>query len=117
MEKVRLDIEYDLLLQKSKVSPSFEHNESENNYVLRSTDYIYFVICNSCYWCASYFNIEDLESPSQVIRCHLCGSHDTDLIPISSNESFRIEYNVTRGMEMEFYRSNDIVDKKQSVNG
>ena len=37
------------LLQKSKVSSSFEHNESENNYVLRSTDHIYFVICNSCY--------------------------------------------------------------------
>ena len=52
------------LLQKSKVSSSFEHNESENNYVLRSTDHIYFVICNSCFWCTSYFSIDDLESLS-----------------------------------------------------
>lgn len=33
-------------------------------------------------------------------------------IPISTNESFRIDYNVTRGMEIEFSRSNDIVDKQ-----
>ena len=114
MENVRLNIEYDLLLQKSKVSSSFVHNESENNSVLRRTDHIYFVICNSCYWCASYFGIDDLESLSQVLRCHLCNSCNTELIPISSNESFRIVYNVTRGMEMEFYRSNDIVDRQES---
>ena len=114
MENVRLNIEYDLLLQKSKVSSSFVHNESENNSVLRRTDHIYFVICNSCYWCASYFGIDDLESLSQVLRCHLCNSCNTELIPISSNESFRIDYTVTRGMEMEFYRSNDIVDRQES---
>jgi hypothetical protein len=38
----------------------------------------------------------------------------SELVPISSNESFRIDYNVTRGMEMEFYRSNDIVDRQES---
>ena len=112
MENVRLNIEYDLLLQKS--SSGFRHNERENNTVVRSTDHIYFVICNSCYWCASYFGIDDLESLSQVLRCHLCNSCNTELIPISSNESFRIDYNVTRGMEMEFYRSNDIVDRQES---
>jgi hypothetical protein len=56
-----------------------------------------------------------LESSSQVVGCHVCNSHDTELIPISTNESFRIDYNVTRGMEIEFYRSNDIVDKQSST--
>ena len=66
------------------------------------------------------FNIEyDSLSTSwstslQVLRCHLCNSHNTELIPISSNESFKINYNVTRGMEMEFYRSNDIVNRQES---
>ena len=56
-----------------------------------------------------------MESSSQVIGCHGCNSHDTELIPISTNESFRINYNLTRGMEMEFYRSNDIVDKQPAI--
>ena len=112
MENVRLNIAYDLFLKKTKLSSNT--TERENNTVVRSTDHIYFVICNSCYWCASYFGIDDLESLSQVLRCHLCNSCNTELIPISSNESFRIDYNVTRGMEMEFYRSNDIVDRQES---
>jgi hypothetical protein len=32
----------------------------------------------------------------------------------STNESFRIKYNVTRGMEMEFYISNEIIDRQES---
>ena len=113
MGNVRLNIEYDLL-QKSKVSSSYKFNKRENSPSLKPTNQIYFIICNSCYWCASYFKIDDLESLSQVLRRHLCNSHNTELIPISSNESFKINYNVTRGMEMEFYRSNDIVNRQES---
>jgi hypothetical protein len=113
MEAVKLNLEYDLLLQKT--THSSNTIERENNAIVRSIDHIYFVICNSCYWCASYFGIDDLESSSQVLNCHVCNSHNTELIPISTNESFRIDYNVTRGMEMEFYRSNDIVDKQSST--
>jgi len=113
METAGLNIVYDLL-QTTKLSSNTI--DKENNKILHPIDKIYFVICNSCYWCASYFNIDDLESSSQVLGCHLCNSHDTELILISSNESFRIKYNITRGMEMEFCRSNDIVDRQQSAN-
>ena len=113
MEHVKLNIEYDFLLKKSKKLSDFKYNERENSIALHPTEHIYFVICNSCYWCASYFCIDDLES-SQVLCCHQCNSHNTELIPISSNESFRIDYNVSRGMEMEFYRSNQIVDRQES---
>jgi len=112
MEMIRFNIEYDLLLQKTKLSSNTI--ERENNTVVRSTDHIYFVICNSCYWCASLFGIDDLESLSQILRCHLCNSCNTELIPISSNESFRINYNVTRGMEMEFYRNNELVNRQET---
>ena len=114
MGNVRLNIEYDLLLQKSKISSDFKYDKKESNSILRSTDNIYFIICNSCYWCASYFSVDDLEASSQVLRCHLCNSRNTELVPISSNESFRINYNVTRGMEMEFYRDNEIVNRQES---
>ena len=37
-------------------------------------------------------------------------------MPISTDESFRIEYSQTKGMEMEFYRGNNIVDRQQFAN-
>ena len=111
MATTGLNIEYDLL-QSTKLSSNALNKE--NNKILHPINKFHFVICNSCSWCASYFGIDDLESSSQVLRCHLCNSHNTELIPISSDESFRIEYNVTRGMVMEFYRSNDIVERQES---
>jgi hypothetical protein len=106
----RLNIVYDLLLSSKAI---------ENNEILQPIDRIYFVICNSCYWCASYFGIDDLESlsgsSSHVLDCHVCNSHNTELIPIATDESFRIEYCLTRGMELEFYESNKVVSRQQSV--
>ena len=111
MALIRLNIAYDLRPKKAKL---------ENNEILQPIDKIYFVICNSCYWCASYFGIDDLESlsasSSHVLDCPICNSHNTELIPISTDESFRIEYSLTRGMEIEFYKTNKVVVRQQSVN-
>ncbi|MPZ07223.1 MAG: hypothetical protein GEU26_12555 [Nitrososphaeraceae archaeon] len=111
---VRLNIVYDLL-QTKKLSA----NTMKNNQILQSMDKIYFMICNSCYWCASYFGVDDLESlstsSSHVLDCHVCNSHNTELIPISTDESFRIEYSATKGIEIEFYKSNKVVVRQQSA--
>ena len=37
-------------------------------------------------------------------------------MPITNDESFRIEYSLTRGMELEFYKSNKVVPRQESVN-
>ena len=67
----------------------------------------------------SYFGIDDLESlsgsSSHVLDCHVCNSHNTELMPIATDESFRIEYSLTRGMEMEFYKTNKVVSRQQSA--
>jgi len=117
MKKTRLNIVYDLPLKKIKLSPI----TIENNKILQPIDKIYFVICNSCYWFAFYFGIFDLESlsassSSHVLDCHVCNSHNTELIPISTDESFRIEYSLARGMEIEFYKSNNVVVRQQPAN-
>ena len=92
---VRLNLVYDLL--QTKISSSTSDAKRENH-----SEQIYFVICNSCYWCATYFGIDvSLSSP---LACHACGLHNTELMPISTDESFRIEYNPTRGMQIKFYR-------------
>ena len=116
MKNTRLNMVYDLPLKKTKLSPT----TIENNKILQHIDKIYFVICNSCYWCASYFGIDDLESlsgsSSHILDCPICNSHNTELMPISTDESFRIEYSLTRGMELEFYKSNKVVPRQESVN-
>ncbi|MGA7370599.1 MAG: hypothetical protein WBX01_15835 [Nitrososphaeraceae archaeon] len=113
MEAIRLNVAYDLRLKDTKLSC----NTIENDEILQPIDKIYFVICNSCYWCASYFGIDDLESLSgsstHVLDCPVCRSHNTELMPISTDESFRIEYSLTRGMEIEFYKSNNVVARHQ----
>jgi hypothetical protein len=115
MEVIRLDIAYDLRLKQANLS----QNAIVNKEILQPIDRIYFVICNSCYWCASYFGIDDLESlsksSSHVLDCLICNSHNTELMPIATDESFRIEYSLTRGMEMEFYKTNKVVVRQQSA--
>ena len=102
METAKLNIAYDLL-QTTKLSSNTIDIKRENN----NNSQIYFVICNSCYWCATYFGIDELESlsasSSHILDCHVCNSYNTGLIPISTDESFRIEYSLARGMEIEFY--------------
>jgi hypothetical protein len=117
MESVRLNIATDLLHSTELASNTIQNN----NTILQPIDKIYFVICNSCYWCASYFGIDDLESlsgsSSHVLDCPICNSHNTELMPIATDESFRIEYSLTRGMELEFYKTNKVVVRQQSASG
>ena len=81
---VRLNLVYDLL-QTAKISSSTEDTKRKKH-----SDQICFVICNSCYWCATYFGIDvSLSSP---LVCHGCGLHNIELMPISTDESFRIKY-------------------------
>ena len=35
---------------------------------------------------------------------------------ISADVSSRMEYSITSGMEMEFYRTNNVIDRQQSTN-
>ena len=37
-------------------------------------------------------------------------------MPIATDESFRIEYSLTRGMELEFYKTNKVVVRQQCAN-
>jgi hypothetical protein len=117
LESVRLDTaEDDLLLETTKHSSEI----IENKNILRRINHIYFLVCNSCLWCATYFGINDLESlsasPTHALSCHLCNSCNTELMPISADVSSRMKYGITRGMEIEFNRTNDVVDRQQSTN-
>lgn len=117
LESVRLDTaEDDLLMETTKHSSEIVENKN----ILRRINHIYFLVCNSCLWCATYFGVNDLESlsssPTHALSCHICNSCNTELIPISADVSSRMEYDITSGMETEYYRTNDVVDRQQSTN-
>jgi hypothetical protein len=99
MKMVRLNrAANDLLPQPTK--------HSYDNKILRHAGHIYFLVCNSCLWCATYFGINDLESlsasPTHALSCQICNSCNTKLMPISADVSSRMEYSITSGMQMEF---------------
>src|SRR6188472_245368 len=60
-----------------------------------------FVLCDTCYWCATYF--DKTKIPMDDI-CRQCGANNNELtsFPIASNESFTVNYNKKRGIEFEF---------------
>jgi hypothetical protein len=102
MEETRPNLANDLRLKQAILTSNIiERNEISQP--------VYFVICNSCYWCATYFRNDDLgfrsESSSHNLNCPICNSQNIELMPIAIDESFRIEYSLTRGMEMEFYKT------------
>lgn len=57
---------------------------------------IYFLLCNSCFWCASYL------SKTLITDCPACRMTTLESMPISNNEEFRIDYNRMHGMMLEF---------------
>ena len=57
----------------------------------------YFIICNSCFWCASLY------SNSRTVKCPLCNSYSNlESIPLSRNESFKFDYHPRTGTVLEF---------------
>ncbi|HYZ49586.1 MAG TPA: hypothetical protein VE593_01765 [Nitrososphaeraceae archaeon] len=60
-----------------------------------------FILCDNCYWCATYL---DKTTTPVDNTCPRCGANNNELtsFPIMSNESFTVNYNKKRGIEFEF---------------
>ena len=60
-----------------------------------------FILCDSCYWCATY--LDKTRIPGEN-RCPQCSANNSELtsFPIMSNESFTFDHNDKRGVELEF---------------
>jgi hypothetical protein len=57
---------------------------------------MYFLLCNSCFWCASYL------SKSLITNCPVCDMTTLESMPVFNNEEYRIDYNSRQGMMLEF---------------
>jgi hypothetical protein len=72
-----------------------------HNHIQSSSYPPIFILCDVCYWCATYF--DKTRIPIDNI-CPRCGANNSELtsFPIASNESFTYSYNDRRGIELEF---------------
>jgi hypothetical protein len=55
-----------------------------------------FVICESCFWCASIFG------GALVGKCPCCKSSMLEFIPIAARESYTFDYSAKRGVMLDF---------------
>ncbi|MGC2427877.1 MAG: hypothetical protein WA421_12650 [Nitrososphaeraceae archaeon] len=59
-----------------------------------------FVLCEKCYWCATYLDKTRIPMDN---KCPECNSTDQlSSLVIMSNESFIFNYNDIRGVELKF---------------
>jgi hypothetical protein len=60
----------------------------------------YFLICKSCFWCASVLN--NIHRSVEV--CLSCMNSELDSMPLSFDEPYKFNYDVRRGVTLEFER-------------
>ena len=59
-----------------------------------------FILCDRCYWCATYFNNIRIPLNNNCPQCN-ANSNEMTSFPIASNEGFTFGYNKKCGVEME----------------
>jgi hypothetical protein len=69
----------------------------------RISNDIHFIMCQSCFWCASYINRSRLLM-SIDNKCPLCHDSRIESMPISYDEIYRLNYNRTSGLVLKFSR-------------
>lgn len=71
----------------------------EQNYPNTKAREAIFILCDTCYWSATYFTKFMLPAED---RCPSCQNTELSSFPILPNESFISNYNEQRGLELEF---------------
>ena|ERR687887_315591 len=60
-----------------------------------------FVLCDICFWCATYFSNARIPTGNICPQCN-ANSNQLTSFPIAPNESFTYNYNDKRGIELGF---------------
>jgi len=60
-----------------------------------------FLICSSCFWCASYLNSKH----RSIEICPTCNDANVESMPISFDETYNFDYDSARGVTLEFGRT------------
>ena len=91
-----------LLMQgtTSLISNDFDSLIAKTHAPIKSSTPV-FILCDRCYWCATYFNNTRIQAGNNCPQCN-ANSNELTSFPIAANESFTFGYNQKRGVELEF---------------
>jgi len=63
----------------------------------------YFLLCEACFWCATYL-IND--GGTTFSKCPTCNNAKIESLPIAKNEFYKFDYSPLSGFTLEFGTSN-----------
>jgi hypothetical protein len=100
-----------------------EEEEEEKNSVIsfakrrRISEEIHFIICQSCFWCASYIGTNTRAFISEARRrrtgggedaiptkCPICIEGNIESMSVNENEAYKFDYGRKRGVILEFLK-------------
>jgi hypothetical protein len=73
-----------------------ERDINSSHHKGRISAQVQLILCNCCYWSASFFYGDVL------MMCPICGSTSLDSIQVCPNETYRTNYSSLRGFTVEF---------------
>ena len=100
--QILLDKDQNVLRKGVMPSPEYRNKTSRRIHALNHNR-IDFVLCPSCFWCASYFDFAEI-----TIRCLRCGNDNVESLPISNGEFYAFSYDRNRGVTLEFSKKREI---------
>ena len=69
----------------------------ERNGIKSTFEQPHFLLCGSCYWCASYLSLR-----GTVEICPSCMNDKVESMPLSDKEIYTFRYDAIRGVTLEF---------------
>ncbi len=79
----------------SKIESPIQEKQKDNTFSRKRC----FLMCKSCYWCASCLSADD----GSISICPVCGTNKMDCLSISHSECYRLDYDQIRGMVLQFW--------------
>jgi hypothetical protein len=75
----------------------------------RISEEISFIICQSCFWCASYINTitaftAKRRGDAPPTKCPICIEGNIESMSINKNEVYKFDYDAKHGVVLEFLK-------------
>src|ERR687896_459757 len=72
--------------------------------IVNNNKKIHFLLCGSCFWCASHFN----NIGNIIAKCPSCNSANrVESIPLSYDEVYKFDYDPKCGVVLEFSKADE----------
>jgi hypothetical protein len=98
------------ILSKNTLLALWGNSETIDKLPSYADKQVNFLLCPSCFWCASCLSSRILSTMSSaddctsVAKCPSCIKGNVESIPIADDEEYRFDYDAKRGVTIKFFR-------------